>query len=549
MPKTTPQEFQTLLQQAEGVDLEVKLAARSFSYDKLAQYCVSISNDSEHGGHILLGVSDDRPRQVKGTSAFTEPGKTEADLIRDIGADIRVEEYDHEGKRVLIVHVPPLGRGQVVSYGGTFYSRSGETLTGMTGEAIRKKVRAGDEYDYSAEPSEAGFADLDMDCVADFIDRCRKRKRKASTGGQSPEDFLRQRRLLIGKQATYAALVLLGTEAAVRTHLPYAEVSLRVVNGQGKKTAWKRTDYVRGFFGFHDDLWELINQRNNEQRYQDRFFMPSVPTFDEASVREAVINAVTHREYRDRGIVLITQAEDAIEFSNPGGFLEGVSPDSISSEPRSRNKLIAEAFQWAGLVERAGEGVPLMISTAIEQGKPLPDYSTSDEYNVRLSLDGRVVDSDLLLFIERMADDSDRRFSYEDYLVLSAISKGEAITDDNLKRVRKELLNLKLITSQGTGRATKYYLAGNTPAPLSKISAASKEAVNAGVLPTIALSEDKGVSLAMLENIIQAISGEQIQQMIDALENDGLVCSNEDNQGEKHWRATPAGVDFLNHTH
>lgn len=106
---TTPEQFESWLKAPEGTRLEFKSATGGFHFDKLVDYCVALAN--EGGGAILLGVTDRRPRQVVGTQAFGEPGRTEAGLYQRLGHRIPVEEYHHAGRRVLIVHVPGRLRG------------------------------------------------------------------------------------------------------------------------------------------------------------------------------------------------------------------------------------------------------------------------------------------------------------------------------------------------------------------------------------------------------------------------------------------------------
>ena len=73
---TTPDQLRQWLIQPEGTRLEFKEAKTRYDFDKLMQYCVALAN--EGGGKIVLGVTDRRPRQIVGTAAFDEPGRTEA---------------------------------------------------------------------------------------------------------------------------------------------------------------------------------------------------------------------------------------------------------------------------------------------------------------------------------------------------------------------------------------------------------------------------------------------------------------------------------------
>ena len=119
--KTTHEQFLTWLNAPEGAQLEFKSATSRFDFEKLVDYCVALAN--EGGGTIILGVTDRRPRQVVGTAAFAEPGRTEAGLHQTLGHRIPVEEYHHEGRRVLIVHVPPRARGAMAAQGAVFETR------------------------------------------------------------------------------------------------------------------------------------------------------------------------------------------------------------------------------------------------------------------------------------------------------------------------------------------------------------------------------------------------------------------------------------------
>ena len=80
-----------------------------------------------------------------------------------------------------------------------------------------------------------------------------------------------------------------------------------------------------------------------------------------------------------------------VEISNPGGFPYGVNLGNIltvNSSPRSR--LMAEVIEKTGLIERSGQGVDIMFTNCIKEGKPLPDYSYSDDYQVDLRFYGEI---------------------------------------------------------------------------------------------------------------------------------------------------------------
>ena len=85
-----------------------------------------------------------------------------------------------------------------------------------------------------------------------------------------------------------------------------------------------RIEYTQGFLLFFDELWNTINLRNYKQHFQDGFVMLGVPTFNEKVVREAVLNAVAHRDYRSAGFIFVRQFSRKIEVQSPGGFPFGI---------------------------------------------------------------------------------------------------------------------------------------------------------------------------------------------------------------------------------
>ena len=101
---TSDDQIARWLSEPEGERLEFKSARNHFHFEKLVDYCVALAN--EGGGIILLGATDERPRQVVGTNAFSEPGRTEAGLYQHLHHRVPVEEKLYHGNRLLIVHVP-----------------------------------------------------------------------------------------------------------------------------------------------------------------------------------------------------------------------------------------------------------------------------------------------------------------------------------------------------------------------------------------------------------------------------------------------------------
>lgn len=128
---------------------------------------------------------------------------------------------------------------------------------------------------------------------------------------------------------SYAALILFGTHRALSRHLAQAEVIFEYRSTEAAGPAQDRHEYRQGFFSFYDALWERINLRNDLQHYQEGLFVHPIATFSESSVREAILNAVSHRDYQHGGSVFIRQYARRLEIDSPGGLPTGITLDNI----------------------------------------------------------------------------------------------------------------------------------------------------------------------------------------------------------------------------
>ena len=111
---------------SEHRQLEFKEAKTQYDNRKLARYCVAIAN--EGGGHLVLGVTDAKPRKVVGSSAFNDPVEMASKLFQAVGFRVDIEEVAHPDGRVVVFHIPSRPAGTAYSHDGTYWMRIGEEL-------------------------------------------------------------------------------------------------------------------------------------------------------------------------------------------------------------------------------------------------------------------------------------------------------------------------------------------------------------------------------------------------------------------------------------
>ncbi|MCX6938396.1 MAG: putative DNA binding domain-containing protein [Verrucomicrobia bacterium] len=532
---TTPEAFQHLISAPEGARIEFKTAGNDYSLSRLVEYCVALAN--EGGGHFILGVSDLRPRQVVGSLAFPEPGKVESHLYERLRHRIPVEEYFHDGRRVLIVHVPSRLPGKAWSVDGKYLKRAGESLVGM-GDVDLQQIFAEIGPDFTAEPCPAGIETLDPALIADFRRRWARKARNPRLEQLSDLVALTDADLLTDGRPNYAALILLGTRAALTRHLGQAEIVFEYRSSEASGPAQDREEYRSGFLSLHEALWQKINLRNDRQSYQEDFFRYDIPTFDEVAIREAILNAVAHRDYRHGGSIFIRQYARRLEIVSPGGFPPGITAANISEQQNPRNRRLAETLSKAGLVERAGQGMNLMIENAIKQTKPLPDFSGTDGHEVRLTLPGTVQNPAFIRFLSRLGEERLSSFITHDYLALDALQRDlpQPFAPEIAARL-PVLFDLGIVERQGRGVGTRYLLSRELYAAIGQSGAYTRrkgldhETNKALLLKHLTDTKSKGAPLAELCQVLPALSESGVQRLLAQLRDEGQVTV----QGTRRW--------------
>ena len=250
--------------------------------------------------------------------------------------------------------------------------------------------------DWTAMPAE-GIAPSDLDPVE--IARAKNVARafnpKSGLAELPDAEFLNAIKAVDRGQVTRAGLLVLGRSDQLEPLIPQHLVQY---THEISDTRLARNDFFRsGLLHILERITEILTGPvNPEREVSVGLFMLRIPAFPVDVVREALLNAVTHRDYAQTGKVLVRHTAREMVLSNPGGFVGGVTPQNIlRHEAVTRNPALAEMFQKLGLVETAGMGRRRIFMPMLSFGKRIPKYET-DGYSVTLRLyDGT--------FDERMA--------------------------------------------------------------------------------------------------------------------------------------------------
>jgi len=510
----------------EDEHLEFKEAKTRFDFETLVKYCVALAN--EGGGRMILGVTDKLPRAVVGSRAFPNLERTKAGLIERLQLRVDVEEIQHPNGRVLVFQIPTRPIGVAIQHKGAYWMRGGEDLIPMTPDQLQR-IFAEASPDFSSEIcTPARLDDLDLTAVDVLRQLWQRKSPDQDIAARPVEQLLADAELIVDGEMTYAALILLGTRKALGKYLAQAELIFEYRSDEVPGPAAERHEFRQGFLPVLDEIWRLINQRNDLQHFQQGLFIWDVPTFNERVVREAVLNAVSHRDYRHVGSIFVRQYPRRIELVSPGGFPVGITPENILRQQNPRNRRIAEVLSKCGLVERAGQGFDRIFRECIQQSKPLPDFSHTDAYSVWLTLHGDIQDLEFLRFLEEIGREQVSSFSLDDLLVVDLVHREQPVPDDLKPRI-EHLLEQGIIERMGRGRGVRLLLSRQFYRHIGKAGVYTRkrgldrETNKELLLKHIQDNRKRGSQLRELVQVLPALSYVQVQKLLQELRIKGQI--------------------------
>ncbi|ADH86833.1 ATP-binding protein [Desulfurivibrio alkaliphilus] len=383
----TPQQIEQLLpeldqrvaDELEDQDLDFKQWDGK-SMDKAVQLLIrmAVCMANGGGGTVVFGVAD----TVKGRSQAVLGVPLEVDVnrlkkavydqtdpkIMPVFEELRVPEGTG---RLLIMQIHP-GMPPYTDTSGRGTVRIGKECRPLTGTLRRKIAVETGETDFTAETVPGATRDL---LSPSALEKLRNQARKE----RAPDDLLR-----LSDHELLAALELLKHGALTRAGLLLAGKEEALQNlMQGYVWTWLRMESDTHYSNRVDSrsalpialerLEELINADNPITTLEHGLFHFEYRVYPEIALREALLNALCHADYRLSGPIMVKQFPDRLEISNNGGFIAGITPENIlHHQPAARNPLLVEALARLRLVNRSNLGVSRMFEALLIEGKEPP---------------------------------------------------------------------------------------------------------------------------------------------------------------------------------
>ena len=511
-----------LLKAKEGEQYQFKEAKNRFDSGEAARCCCALANCG--GGKLVFGITDKRPRKVVGSKAFDQPERTRKGLIDKLKVMVDFQLlYDQSGNRVLVFDVSSRPLGLPVQVDGVAWWYEGDSLIPMP-EEIRRSIYDEIGFDFSGSIcASAVYSDLDENAIEDFRDRWIEKSGNKRLANLSKKQLLHDCEAMTDDGITYAALILFGKRESLGRLLPQAEIVFEYRSSNVSGPANQREEFRMGFFACYNRLWELINLRNDIQHYQDGFFVYDIPAFNESVVREAILNAVSHRNYQMAGSVFIRQYQEKLIVESPGGLPHGISLDNILDLQVPRNRRIAEILALCGLVERSGQGMNIIYETSIKEAKQLPDFSGTDDNFVSLKLSGLVLDKKMLSLINKIGNERLDSLTTTDFLVINALYYEKPL-NNNMRLRLKHLIEMGIVEHVSRNKyvlARSLYSAAGKQGIHTRRVGLDRETNKELLLKHIHDKGDEGAPFKELQQVLPGHNRGQIQVLLRELRKDG----------------------------
>ena len=266
---------------------------------------------------------------------------------------------------------------------------------------------------------------------------------------------------------TITGILLIGKAVAIKRYVPTHASAFQVLEGTEVRF---NDDFVLPILQTIERLNNGIESRNPEQEIEIGLFRRSIPEFDKRAIREALVNAFSHRDYCKMGRVRVSITDDGLTIANPGGFIEGVSINNLlTAEPHGRNPQLADTLKRIGLAERTGRGIDRIYEGSLIFGRPIPDYTASTSVTVSLFIPRSKPDRQIAQLVSNEQNRLGRPLSLNSLLVLnilkdipkstvSQIAEAVNIPETAIKGILASSIEAGLVDGFGNGKNRTFIL-------------------------------------------------------------------------------------------
>jgi len=423
--------------------------------DEYLQWISGFSN--ANGGVLYIGKDDNG--NVVGVDKYKKLMDELPNKIKDTtGIICGVNLHKENNKYFIEIIIEPFS--SPVSYKGKFYMRSGSTNQLLTGTALNNFLIKTEGKDWDEVVLiRCDRTDFDLNTIESFKKNAVKSGRLPYIGDSTPEEVLKNLNL-IDKESNYkrASILLFGKNTQEYIRSAYVKVGRF---GESSSDLQSQEVVEGNAFEIADKVIRILDDkyviRNISYEGMHRVETPEYPF---KAIREALLNAIIHREY-EKTPIFLSLFDDRMTLMNQGELTDKLKIEDLKVKHLSypRNELVASVFYKAGFIETWGRGTITIIEECEKYGLPEPKIEVyggafsitifrdiySDKYLSELDINER--QKKVIQYIKE-----NKEITSGEYQKEYDVSKATA------RRDIEELLELSIIKPEGTGRATKYVI-------------------------------------------------------------------------------------------
>ena len=405
-----------------------------------------------YGGLIIVGVNN--KREVTGIDTDDKNyQKIINRVVNKLGISPNFDFEELNGKSILVIevrksHIP-------ISFEGRYYKRVGNTTREMNFEELKRFFQRDLRWERLSERN-FKIDEIDEHSVKIFLRTARAKGRLTVFNENEPiEEVFERLGLMENGKINNAGMLLFGKNPQKY----FAHARVRVVRLKDNITIigdrWIEGNLFNQFREAEEAIKNFINVRYEIEGFERE----DIWDYPLEAIREAIANALLHRDYLKPVNVQIKVYEDKIWFYNVGGLPEEWNIEKLFSSHASmpRNPTIFNIFYLAGIVESVGSGIERMMKVLKNAELPEPKVDANhleftlmllkdvytEEYLKKLGLNERQIKA--VMYVKERGKITNR-----EYQELNAVSNKTAYLE------LTDLVNKGIFTSEGAGKQTSY---------------------------------------------------------------------------------------------
>lgn len=410
------------------------------------------------GGTIYIGINDDGSirgvddadeTMLRVTNAIRDAVRPDVTMFVDCGGE------DIDGKQVVRVTVrrgtarPYYLRGKGIRPEGV-YVRQGASTVPASETAILDMIKetGGDSY----EAARSLIQQLTFDKAAEFF------KRRGVSFGAAQMRTLR----MISEDGTYTNLAFLLSDQCAHS------LKMAIFEGSRKSVFKDRLELSGSLLAQLDEAYDFIDRFNRTRAEFDGLDRIDRRDYPPEAVREALLNALVHRDYSFSAPTLISVFDDRIEFVSVGGLVKGLSMDDLRlGVSILRNPNLANIFYRLRLIEAYGTGM-LKINECYEEALQKPKIEASSHAfkvtlpNVNFGAGAEAVAEKVPARRERAKEERVRVIEElcreNGYVTRKDLEKAFEISQATAVLLLRKLTGDGLLVKEGSGSNVRYYI-------------------------------------------------------------------------------------------